>query len=117
METLQKLNDILNNVKSSEVAAKKVTFSESIPEPRVGKRGGDMQRLPRRALTPRVTTAVINKPLATASTKELIVAKPVATVPNNGLIIRSKYAQALANIVRRQQAPLSPQLSMMELAL
>jgi hypothetical protein len=43
METLQKLNDILNNVKSSEVAVKKVTFSESIPESRVGKRGGNLQ--------------------------------------------------------------------------
>ncbi len=75
-----------------------------------------MQQSPWRALTLRVTTAVINKPLATASTKELIVAKPVATVPNNRPIIRSKYAQALDDIVRRQQAPPSPQLSMMELA-
>ncbi len=75
-----------------------------------------MQQLPQRALAPRVTTTVIDKPLATASTKELIVAKPVATVPNNGLIIWSKYAHALADIVRQWQAPPRPQLSMMELA-
>ncbi len=43
METLQKSNDILNNVKSSQVAVKKVTFSKSIPESRIGKCGGDMQ--------------------------------------------------------------------------
>ncbi len=87
MEIFQKLNDILNNVKSSEVAVKKVPFSESIPESRVGNCRGNVQRLPRRALTLRVTTAVINKPLATTSTKELIVAKPVATVSNNRPII------------------------------
>ncbi len=60
--------------------------------------------------------AVIDKPLVTASTKELIVARPVATVPNNRLIIQSKYAQALYNIVCQQQAPPNPQLSMIELA-
>jgi hypothetical protein len=63
-----------------------------------------------------VTTAVINKQLATASTKELVVAKPVATVPNNGPITQSKYFQALSDIVRRRCAPPSPQLSMMESA-
>ena len=43
MEIFQKLNDILNNVKSSEVAVKKVTFRKSIPESRVGKCGGNLQ--------------------------------------------------------------------------
>jgi hypothetical protein len=102
MEVLQKLNDSLNNVKSSEVAVKKVTFSESIHEPRVSGCRGDMQQSPRRVLTSRVTTGIINKPLMTTATKGLIVAKPPATATNNGLITQSKYAQALADIVCRR---------------
>jgi hypothetical protein len=87
MEVLQKLNDNLNNVKSSKVAVKKVTFSESTQEPRVSGRGGNMQQSPRRVLTPRVTTAIIAKPLMTApDTKGLIVAKPPAMTTNNGPI-------------------------------
>ncbi len=116
MEVLQKLNDSLNNVKSSEVAVKKVTFSESIHEPRVSGCRGDMQQSPRRVLTSRVTTGIINKPLMTTATKGLIVAKPPATATNNGLITQSKYAQALADIVCRRWATPSSQFSMIELA-
>jgi hypothetical protein len=121
MEVLQKMNNILSS--------KKVTFQDPIPEPRVGRSAGNMQQSPKMILSPRVATATINKPLATilinkvagklpatATTKGLIVAKPFATVPNNGPTTRSKYDQALADIVRRRRAPLSPQLSMMELA-
>ncbi len=86
MEVLQKFNDNLNNVKSSEVAVKKVSFSESIQEPRVNGRGGNVQQSPQRVLIPRATTTIISKPLMNAATKGLIVAKPPATATNNGLI-------------------------------
>ena len=121
MEVLQKMNNILHN--------KKVTFQDPIPEPRVGRSAGNMQQSPKMILSPRVATATIDKPVATilinkvaskppatAATKRLIVAKLFATVPNNGPTTRSKYAQALADIVCRRRAPPSPQISMMELA-
>ncbi len=113
---LQKLNDNLNNMKSSEVTVKKVTFSESIQESRVSGRRGNMQQSPWSVLTPRVTTTIIDKPLMSAATKGLIVAKPPATATNNRPITQSKYAQALADIVCRRQATPSLQLSMIELA-
>ncbi len=86
MEVLQKLNDNLSNVKSSEVAVKKDTFSESAQEPRVSGRGGNMQQSLWRVLTPKATTTIINKPLMTAATKRLIVAKLPAATMNNGPI-------------------------------
>jgi hypothetical protein len=115
MEVLQKLNINLNNVKSSEVAVKKVTFSESTQEPRVSGCRGNMQQSPHRVSTPRVTTAIINKPLMTTATKGLIDAKSPATKTNNGPITQLKYVQALADVCRRQ-ATTSSQPSMMELA-
>jgi hypothetical protein len=66
MEALQRLNDILNNVKSREVEKKQVTFKDPIPEPRVGRSGGDIQQSPKTALATRVVIkAVVDKPLRT----------------------------------------------------
>jgi hypothetical protein len=47
MEALQRLNNILNNIKSREVEKKQVTFKDPIPEPRVGRSGGDIQQSPK----------------------------------------------------------------------
>jgi hypothetical protein len=53
MEVLQKMNDILSNTKPTPITAKKkVTFKEPIPEPRVGRRQGDMQQFPNSVLAP-----------------------------------------------------------------
>ena len=100
METLKKLNNILNNVKTSKIVTKKVTFSESIPEPRVVKPGVDTQQTMHKISTPKLTTAIIDKPLTTVPAKRLIVAKPIRNDQNNGPITRSKYAQAVNYIMR-----------------
>jgi hypothetical protein len=98
------MNDILTNTTSRPVELKKtVTFRDPMPEPRVGQSSGNMQQSPMNALAPRVVTATIDKPLR--------------TVPISGLTTRSKYSQALADIVRRGQKRQSrPPLNMTELA-
>ena len=116
METLKKLNDILNNVKTSKIVTKKVTFSESIPEPRVVKPGTDTQQTIHKISTPKLTTAIIDKPLMTVPAKRLIVVKPIRNDQNNGPITRSKYAQAVNYIVCGKQHSATPRLSMMEMA-
>jgi hypothetical protein len=104
MAVLQKMNDILNNTTTVLVEKKKnVTFKDPIPEPRVGRSGGNLQQSPKTAQAPRVVTATINKPLC--------------TVPTSGPTACSKYTQALANIVSRGQSTRSqPPLDMTELA-
>jgi hypothetical protein len=97
------MNEILNNAKPKDVQKKRVTFKDPIPEPRVGRPGGDLQQSPRKILTPRAETAIVDKPLSTVAYK--------------GPTTLSKYSQALTNIVRRRKtAPNQPPLSMMELA-
>jgi hypothetical protein len=59
MEVLQRMNEILNNAKSKVVEKKRVTFKDPIPEPRVGRPGGNLQQSPRKILTPRVETALL----------------------------------------------------------
>jgi hypothetical protein len=104
MGLLQKMNDILNNTTTVPVEKKKnVTFNDPIPEPRVGRSGGNSQQSPKTAQAPRVVTATINKPLC--------------TVPTSGPTAHSKYTQALANIVSRGWSTQSrPPLDMTELA-
>ena len=116
METLKKLNDILNNMKTSKIVTKKVTFSESIPEPRVVKPGTDTQQTIHKISTPKLTTAIIDKPLTTVPTKRLIVTKPIRNEQNNGPITQSKYAQAVNDIVCGKRSSSISQLSMIELA-
>jgi len=79
MAVLQKMSDILNNNETSEPLAnikmkKTVTFRDPIPEPRVGRRAGDLQQSPKTLLSPRVigndrkmAKAVVDRPLRIAS--------------------------------------------------
>jgi hypothetical protein len=97
------MNEILNNAKPKDVEKKRVTFKDPIPEPRVGKPEGDLQQSPRKILTPRVETAIVDKPLS--------------TVVYKGPTTQSKYSQVLTNIVQRKKtAPNQPPLRMTELA-
>jgi hypothetical protein len=105
MEGLQRLRDILNNVKPQEAEKKRVTFKDPIPEPRVGKISGDMQLSPKPAApTPRVIAkAVVDKPLRARADSQ----------PTS----RSKYVQAIADIVqRRSNRVRQPSTRMTELA-
>ncbi len=63
------MTDILNNTKPKDVEKKRVTFKDPIPEPRVGQPGGGLQQSSRKTLTPRVETAIIDKPLSTVAYK------------------------------------------------
>jgi hypothetical protein len=86
MVVLQKMNDILKNTTTVPVEKKKnVTFKDPIPEQRVGQSGGNLQQSPKTAQAPRVVTATIDKPLC--------------MVPTSGPTTRSKYTQALANMI------------------
>ncbi len=89
MAVLQKMNNILNNETAELIEKnrkkKMVTFQDSIPEPRVGQRVGNMQQSPNTLLSPRVFT---NKPTIVKA----VVDKPLHTVPSSGPTTRSKYA-------------------------
>ncbi len=69
MEVLERMNEILNNAKPKDVEKKRDTFKDPIPEPTVGWPGGDLQQPPRKILTPREETAIIDKPLSTVAYK------------------------------------------------
>jgi hypothetical protein len=69
MDVLQNMSNIL--IKLNNVTTEKVTFKNPIPEPRMGQRGGNMQQLPKKAFTPKVVTAVVNKPLTPGVVKEV----------------------------------------------
>jgi hypothetical protein len=104
MAVLQKMNYILNNTTTVKVETKKnVAFKDTIPEPRVGQSGGNLQQSPKTAQAPRVVTATVDKQLC--------------MVPTSGPTTCSKYNQALANIVSRGCSTQSrPPLDMTELA-
>ena len=80
------------------------------------KPGVDTQQTMHKISTPKLTTAIIDKPLATVSAKRLIVAKPIRNEQNNGPITQSKYAQAINYIMCGKQHSSTPRLSMMEMA-
>jgi hypothetical protein len=69
MAVLQKMNNILNNMTTVPVEKKNnFTFKDPIPEPRVGRSGGNLQQSPKTAQAPRVVTATVDKPLHTIPT-------------------------------------------------
>ena len=86
MEVLVKMNDILSNApKEKEEIKKKVTFKDPIPSPKIGTSVSKLKQTHRPASSPRVIAkAIVDKPLPG------IVSGPTT---------RSKYAQALADIV------------------
>ncbi len=84
------MSGILNNT----TACKTVTFRDPIPEPRVGRVNGDVQQSPKTVLHPRVVGH-------TSSVHKAAIDKPLHRPPITGPTTRSKYAQAIADIVRK----------------
>jgi len=114
MAVLQKMNSILNNAPAEPMEKgkkkKTVTFRDPIPEPRVGGRVGTLQQSPKTVLSPRV---LIGAPKIIKATID----KPLHVETSAGPTTRSKYSQALADIVTRSRSRRSkPPLNMMELA-
>jgi hypothetical protein len=115
IEGLQRLRDIFNNATPQEVEKKRVTFKDPIPEPRVGKIIGDMQLSPKTAApTPRVIAKAAPTPRVIA---KAVVDKPQLTNAGSQPTIRSKYVQAIADIVKRRSNRVrQPSSKMIELA-
>ena len=90
MEVLVKMNDILSNTpKEKAEIKKKVTFKDPIPSPKIGTSVSKFKQPHRPASSPRVIAkAIVDKPLPG------IVSGPTT---------RSKYAQALADIVSNSE--------------
>jgi hypothetical protein len=90
MEVLVKMNDILSNTpKEKAEIKKKVTFKDPIPSPKIGTSVSKLKQTHRPASSPRVIAkAIVDKPLPG------IVSGPTT---------RSKYAQALADIVSNSE--------------
>jgi len=115
MEILQQLNNILNNTPVELIEqdrnTKRVTFRDPIPEPRVEKILGGMQQSPKTIPPPRVVGTPLKLVTATID-------KPLRKVAISGPTTRSKYAQALADIVNRVKSPATTKksLAMTELA-
>ena len=109
------MSNILNNKPTSPsektTRTKTVTFRDPIPEPRVGKRVGDMQQSPKTLLSPRVV-------VRTPSIEKAVVDKPLSATTCSGVMTRSKYAHAIADIVKRRgrSTESQQQIDMTELA-
>jgi hypothetical protein len=90
MEVLLKMNNILSNATTEKAKTKKkVTFKDPIPSPRFGRSVNNLKQAPKTASSPRVIAkAVVDKPLRTVG----VVCGPTT---------RSKYAQALMDIINK----------------
>ena len=90
MEVLLKMNDILSNApKEKAETKKKVTFKDPIPSPKIGTSVSKLKQTHRPASSPRVIAkAIVDKPLPG------VVSGPTT---------RSKYAEALADIVSNSE--------------
>jgi hypothetical protein len=90
MEVLLKMNNILSNATTEKSdAKKKVTFKDPILAPKIATSVSNLKQAPKTVSSPRVIAkAVVDKPLRTAG----VVSGPTT---------RSKYVQALANIINR----------------
>jgi hypothetical protein len=110
LDVLKQMNEILNNKSSKPSPQKHVTFRDPIPEPKVGIRD-DNNRTPSRALVPKTKT-VASPRVATAT-----IDKPIQANQDIGSTTRSKYNQALTNMIKRRQSPRHRKApNMMELA-
>jgi hypothetical protein len=90
MEVLLKMNNILSNTTTKKSnGKKKVTFKDPIPLSKIAASASNSKQTPKTVSSPRVIAkAIINKPLCTPG----IVSGPITL---------SKYAQALADIINK----------------